>query len=125
MILGVGTDVVEVGRIADLVTRHGARFLDRCFRPDEQALARRRGRGGAAALAARWAAREAFLKALGGGLQGIPYRDIEVVRGPSGAPSLRLHGRAAAALAERGGRRVHVALSHERAYAVATVVIED
>ncbi|MFN2370396.1 MAG: holo-ACP synthase [Candidatus Krumholzibacteriia bacterium] len=125
MILGLGTDVVEVARIAGLVARHGARFLDRCFRPGEQELARRRGRGGAAALAARWAAREAFLKALGGDVQGIPYRDIEVVRAATGAPALRLHGRAAAALAARGGRRVHVALSHERAYAVATVVIED
>lgn len=124
MIVGLGTDVVEVARIADLVARHGARFLDRCFHPAEQDLARRRGPAGAAALAARWAAREAFLKALGGDVAGIPYRDVEVVRGADGAPTLRLHGRAAAALAARGGRRVHVALSHERAYAVATVVIE-
>jgi len=124
MILGLGTDIVEVARIADLAARHGDRFLDRCFRPAERALAAARGPAGAAALAARWAAREAFLKALGGQVSGIPYRDIEVVRAAAGAPSLRLHGRAAEALAARGGRRVHLALSHERAFAVATVVIE-
>lgn len=125
MILGLGTDVVEVARIADLADRYGERFLVRCFSPAERELARGRGQAQAAALAARWAAKEAFLKALGADVRTIPYREIEVVRDPSGPVTLCLHGRAAGALSARGGRRVHLALSHERAYAVATVVIED
>lgn len=125
MILGLGTDVVEVARIAGLAARYGDRFLERCFSRAERDLARRRGPGEAAALAARWAAKEAFLKALGSDVRAIPYREVEVVRDPAGPVALRLHGRAAAALAAGGGRRVHLALSHERAYAVATVVIED
>ena len=124
MILGLGTDVVEVARIADLASRYGDRFLARCFSPAERDLARRRGPGQAAALAARWAAKEAFLKALGRDVRAIPYREVEVVRDPAGPVALNLHGRAAAALAAGGGRRVHLALSHERNYAVATVVIE-
>jgi len=124
MILGLGTDIVEVARIASLVDRHGDRFLQRVFRPDELGLARARGPAGPAALAARWAAREAFLKALGGDPQGIPYRDVEVRGGGTKPPTLLLHGRAAAALARVGATRIHVALSHERGYAVATVVLE-
>jgi holo-[acyl-carrier protein] synthase len=126
MILGLGTDIVEVGRIASLVDRHGERFLQRVFRPAEIDLARERGPGAAAALAARWAAREAFLKALGSGIpiHSIPYRDIEVCRDPDGPVSLRLHGRARDAAAARGATRIHLALSHERGYAVATVVLE-
>ena len=124
MILGLGTDVVEVARIADLAARYGDRFLGRCFSPAERDLARRRGPAQAAALAARWAAKEAFLKALGRDVRAIPYHEVEVVRDATGPVALRLHGRAAAARAAGGGRRVHLARSHERAYAVATVVIE-
>ncbi len=124
MILGLGTDIVAIDRIADLVARYGDRFVDRCFSPAEKALAAGRGAGGAATLAARWAAREAFLKALGGDVRTIPYRDIEVVRQDHGPVALQVRGRAAAALAERGGKRIHVSLTHERTHAVAVVIIE-
>jgi holo-[acyl-carrier protein] synthase len=122
-VLGLGTDVVQVSRIADLVVRHGARFLDRIYRPTEQEVLGRTGPAAAAALAARWAAKEAFVKALGPGVGPVPYRDVEVVRGQDGAPSLALHGAAAAALAGRGAARALVSMSHEREYAVATVVL--
>lgn len=124
MILGVGVDIVAVDRIAALLEGHGSRFLDRCFRPAERQLAAGRGERGAAALAARWAAREAFLKALGTDVRHLPYRDVEVVRSAAGPVRLELHGLARRAFAEAGGRRTHLSLSHERDHAVAVVVIE-
>ncbi len=76
-----------------------------------------------AALAARWAAKEAFVKALGALAEGVPYRDVEVVRSESGAPQLRLHGAAATALAAKGASGTMVSLSHERDHATATVIL--
>lgn len=123
--LGIGTDIVAVARIDALRRRHGERFLARCFRPEELAVAAARpGTAGAAALAARWAAKEAFRKALALPLLAFGWRDVEVVREADGRPRLRLHGRAAEALAAAGGTRVLVSLSHERDYAVAVVAIE-
>ncbi len=124
MILGVGVDIVVVERIAALLEEHGSRFLERCFRPAERALAEGRGARAAAALAARWAAREAFLKALGTDVRHLPYRDVEVVREAAGPVRLELHGRAREAFAARGGRATHLSISHERDHAVAVVVIE-
>jgi len=122
--IGVGTDIVAVARIADLLARHGERFSGRCFRPGEIALAQARGPREAATMAARWAAKEAFLKSLGLPTEGIAFRDIEVVRDTTGRPTLHLHATAAAALAAAGARRTHLSLSHEDAYAMAVVVIE-
>jgi holo-[acyl-carrier protein] synthase len=120
---GLGTDIVSVARIADLVARHGERFLDRVFRPGEQAVLQRTGAAAAAGLAARWAAKEAFIKALGERASGVPFRDVELVRGPNGQPQLVLHGAAAAALAALGASRALVSLSHERDHATATVIL--
>ncbi len=122
-VVGLGTDIVQVARIADLVARHGSRFLDRVYRPGEQAVLSRTGPAAAAALAARWAAKEAFVKALGPHATGVPYRDVEVTRGADGVPRLRLHGAAATALARAGAARALVSLSHERDHAVATVIL--
>lgn len=124
---GIGTDLVAVGRVEALLGRHGSRFLARCFRPgevagDPDAPARR---DLAAHVAGRWAVKEACLKALGGNLRGIPYRDIEVRSAAGGGPEVVLHGRAAAALAGCGGRRILASISHERDLAVGFVVIED
>ncbi len=120
---GLGTDIVDIERIGRLVADHGARFLDRVYRPDEQAVLERHAPAAAAALAARWAAKEACIKALGAHATGVPYRDIEVVRTPSGRPELRLHGRAAEAMAALGAQQALVSLSHERVHAVATVIL--
>ncbi len=120
---GLGTDIVSVARIAGLVQRHGPRFLDRVFRPDEQRVLARTGAAAMAGLAARWAAKEAFVKALGPHAAGVPYRDVEVIRSPSGAPTLRLHGAAQKALDAVGARRALVTLSHEHDHAVATVLL--
>nr|MEE4268483.1 holo-ACP synthase [Candidatus Krumholzibacteria bacterium] len=123
-ILGVGNDIVAIPRISDLLQDHGDRFLARCFTPREIAYIQSRGRGAAASAAARWAAKEAFLKALGQDVSAIPYQDIEVVRQEHGQVTLELHGKARAALTAAGAVAWHVALSHEREFAAATVILE-
>ena len=121
--IGIGTDIVAVGRIARLLERYDQRFTQRIFRPDEIALADRRGPRRAATLAARWAAKEAFLKALGRPTAGIVARDIEVLRDRAGRPTRLLHGTAAAALATVGGQEAHLSLSHEESFAIAVVIV--
>jgi holo-[acyl-carrier protein] synthase len=122
-VLGLGTDIVEVARIARLVEDHGDRFLRRVYQPGELVVLERQPAAAAAALAARWAAKEACIKALGAAATGVGYRSIEVVREASGQPRLVLHGPAASALAELGGTDALVTLSHERDHAVATVLL--
>ena len=123
---GLGTDIVAVDRMAELMQRHGDRFLQRCFQAQEvEQVHGRREAEQPAMIAGRWAAKEAFLKALGGQIAHIPYRDIAVGQQPGGAPVLEVSGAAKEALAARGGQRVHLSISHERDYAVATVLIED
>lgn len=127
---GIGIDIVDVARVQGLLDRHGDRFLARCFRPGELMTAADGGARAdlAAHVAGRWAVKEACLKALGAGsgadLGLIPYADIEVTRRPGAAPRVTLHGRAAAALAARGGGRILASLSHERSAAVGLVLIE-
>jgi holo-[acyl-carrier protein] synthase len=122
-ILGLGTDIVTVARIADLVGRHGDRFLNRCFWPDEIQLAQSHGPDGDASLAGRWAAKEAFLKALGRSVSHIPYRDVEVVESSDGTLMLQLHGKALELLNSVGGEKCLLSLSHEGEFALATVLI--
>lgn len=123
MVLGIGIDVVQVERIRRWKEVPG--MYDRYFHPQEIETARQNGRRGVLSLAARFAAKEAFGKALGTGVEGFALRDVEVVNDPRGKPELRLHGNAPRALAAFGGRRVHVSLSHEDDNAIAMVVIED
>jgi len=124
-IVGIGTDIVAVERVAGLLARHGDRFIARCFRDNERRLFASHAEGDLAAkIAGRWAAKEAFLKALGGRISHIPYRDVSVAAGADGEPVLAVAGKAERALAQRGGARVFLTISHERRYAVATVLIE-
>jgi holo-[acyl-carrier protein] synthase len=124
MILGVGTDLVSIERIARFCDRHGERGLRRVFTPAELeyclALARP-----APSLAARFAAKEAFFKAIGTGVgPGGRWIDAEVVRAGSGRPALRLHGRAALLARRRHVRRVHLSVSHTDDHALAFVILE-
>ena len=96
----------------------GARFRERVFTEIEQARSDRR-RERAASYAKRWAAKEAVSKVLGLGVRGVGWRDIEIVRLPTGQPTVRLHGRAAARAEQLGMARVAVSISHEGDYAVA------
>ncbi len=124
MIVGVGIDLVETARMARVVEEHGDRLLERVFTPSERAdCAARVDR--VQALAARFAAKEACLKALGTGwARGLSFRQVEVVRDEAGRPSLHLAGPAAGRAQEMGVRRIHVSLTHQKGAAAAVVVLE-
>jgi holo-[acyl-carrier protein] synthase len=119
-VLGAGVDLCEVDRIRRVLARTPG-FAARVFTDDEQAYCRAR-RDPAERFAARFAAKEAVLKAMGVGLGACAFRDIEVVRAESGAPSLALHGAAAELAAARGIARWHVSLSHTSVVAEALVI---
>jgi holo-[acyl-carrier protein] synthase len=122
-IVGHGIDIVDVQRLRRLIERHGERFLGRCFTADEVAYARRRPQRFAEHLAARFAAKEAVMKVLGTGLRhGIGWCDIEVVRLPSGQPTLRLEGQALEIARQRGIARWHLSLSHVTSHATASAI---
>ncbi|NSW57944.1 MAG: holo-ACP synthase [Armatimonadetes bacterium] len=124
MILGVGTDICSVKRMQYMTEKYGARFLDRVFTPEEQERARRKA-GWAERLAARFAAKEATMKALGTGWAcGVRFLDIHVTNEFGGRPVVRLVGTAATWAESIGVTRIHVSLSHEREQAVAFVVLE-
>ena len=115
----VGIDLVSISRMEAAIYRWGDRFLERVFTGDEVAYCRRKPRP-ARSLAARFAAKEAFFKAVAArGARGVPLREIEVVIDDSGAPALRAHGKAALAL---GKRKAALSISHDRDYAVAVVM---
>ena len=118
-IVGIGVDVVEVGRVRSLLERH-PRFRERVFTPPEISDCERKAEP-APAYAARWAAREACVKALGG-IRGMRWHDIRVQRAPSGAPTLALEGSARARADEIGASEVLVSMSHERSIATAFCV---
>lgn len=113
--------MVAVDRIAQAVDRLGVRFLRRVYTEAEArtCLARRQR---AACLAARFAAKEAVMKALGCGLGPVGWRDIEVQRGPGGRPQVRLEGAAARLANEKGVERIHLSLSHDGGIAIACAV---
>src|SRR5947209_20421932 len=125
MIVGTGVDIAEVGRIEAAVARFGQRFLKRVFTPAEVRYCQGK-RNTAERLAARFAAKEAGMKAIGTGLRrGVTWQDVEVVRQPGGRPSLHFSGRAAEIAAAVGCRRTHLSLSHTPEQAIAFVIIED
>jgi holo-[acyl-carrier protein] synthase len=128
MIIGIGTDIVDITRITAIYERHGQRFLDRCFTTAEQALIGT----DMAALARRYAAKEAASKALGTGIgEDIGFHDLEILRNDKGQPILRFSAAAEDYIKEnlcaRGSANAiapHVSLSDEPPYAVAYVVVE-
>jgi len=99
-------------------------LLERYFHPQELAVAFSRGREANHSLAARFAAKEAFGKALGTGFAGMVLRDIMVVSHPNGRPELHVEGTAMDALKKNGANRIHLSLTHERDNAAAVVVLE-
>lgn len=124
MILGLGVDYVDVSRMADFLARFPDRGRARLFTAGEQAACDARI-SAAECYAARFAAKEAFLKALGTGLAaGIRWTEVELVSGEDGRPRLELAGGARDRLREMGGQRVLVSFSHDKGAAVATVLIE-
>ena len=116
----VGVDIVEVDRIARAIERWGIRFLDKIFTPAEISYCRGKARE-AESFAVRFAAKEAFAKALKVGKASI-WREVEVARGESPRPALLLHG---GARTLTGSRRVDLSLSHASTHAVAVVLVEE
>jgi holo-[acyl-carrier protein] synthase len=122
-IAGHGIDIVETGRIRELVENHGRRFLDRCFTEGEQAYCRRNSRRYYEHLAGRFAAKEAVLKALGTGWRaGIAWTDIEILPEPPGRPRVALSGECLRIAQELGIRRWVVSISHIETHAVASAI---
>ncbi|HET7180818.1 MAG TPA: holo-ACP synthase [Candidatus Limnocylindrales bacterium] len=111
----LGIDIIKVARIRDTLAKFGRRFSNRVLTPAEDRYVRDRPE----TFAGRWAAKEAVSKVLGLGVRGIGWRDIEVVRLPTGQPSIQLHGRAAARAEQLGMGRIAVSITHEAEYAVA------
>ncbi len=124
MILGTGVDLIEIERIDQALRRHGERFLRRVFTPGEIAYCGTSEAHRARRLAARFAAKEAVLKAFGMGLRDVKWTDMEVLRDALGKPTLRLSGRLAEIAAEQGLTALHLSLSHSKDYAIAQVVAE-
>jgi len=114
--------MVRVQRLKHWIATPG--LLERYFHPQELAASLSKGRGDAHSLAARFAAKEAFGKALGTGLAGIVLKDIIVINRKNGRPEIQLINTALGALKNSGANRVHLSLTHEHEYAAAMVVLE-
>jgi holo-[acyl-carrier protein] synthase len=125
MIVGTGIDIAEVDRIAASLERFGRRFTDRIFTPDEIRYCESKANK-AERYAARFAAKEAGMKAIGTGWsQGVRWRDIEVRRMPGGRPTVAFHGRAGEFFTRLGAQRAHLSLTHTRGVAMAVVILEQ
>ena len=122
-VLGLGIDLVEVDRVRALLRRWPESFPRKVLSPGEREYCQGRA-GMAASVAARFAAKEAALKALGLGIGACRWVEMEIEHSPSGAPRLRLKGQAAARAEALGVERLAVSLSHSREYAVACVLAE-
>ena len=122
MVLGVGTDIIEIERMKKAMGREA--FLARVFTQEERTYCDGRGAGRAASYAARWAGKEAVLKAFGTGLRQGTLLNVEIVPDVLGAPEVHLSGFFAALAEERGVWRIHLSLSHAREYAVAQCILE-
>ena len=125
MIVGTGVDLAEVPRIQASIERFGARFVDRIFTPAEIAYVERKANR-YQRYAARFAAKEAGMKAIGTGWKrGVRWQDFEVANLPSGKPTLRLHGVAARVAEKLGVRNVSLSITHTAELGMAHVILED
>lgn len=121
-VIGVGTDLCPVARIASARERHGHAFLDKVFTPAEQTICLGRGDPDAS-FAARWAAKEAVSKALGTGIGAeLGLTSVEVTEDTLGAPRIQLDAKGEALLRKRGGTRILISLSHDAGLAIAYAV---
>ena len=124
MIYGIGVDLVDIKRMQKVLERWGDRFVARVFTETEAAVCRQRGNP-SSSFATRFAAKEAFSKAIGFGMrQGVRWRDIEVFHFPGGKPGLRLHGKSSDLCREKAIQGFHLSLSDEGGYGIAMVVLE-
>ena len=125
MIVGTGVDLAEVPRVRHLVERFGPRFIERVFTPAEIAYVERKANR-FERFAARFAAKEAGMRAIGTGWRhGVTWQDFEVANLPSGKPTLRLHGVAARVAEKLGVRNISLSLTHTAEYGMAHLILED
>jgi holo-[acyl-carrier protein] synthase len=125
LILGTGIDLIEVQRVEAAYAKFGERFLNRILHPDELAYCLSHKAPGPF-LAARFAGKEAVSKAFGTGIGAqLGWQDIEIRRKDSGEPFIVLHGKGQTLLTERGGRMVHLSLSHTAVHATAIAILES
>ncbi|MBS1798142.1 MAG: holo-ACP synthase [Acidobacteria bacterium] len=125
MIVSIGIDIVEVYRISETIQRT-PRFAERVFTEKERAYCENKGAAAAQSYAARFAAKEAFLKALGTGWRGkITWQDMEILNNEHGVPALAIAGEARKLLDALGATRIHLSMSHTTDHAVAQVVLES
>jgi holo-[acyl-carrier protein] synthase len=124
MIISTGIDIVEVYRIAETMTRT-PRFGERVFTDSERAYCDSKGAAAAQSYAGRFAAKEAFLKALQTGWRGkITWHDIEILSDEQGVPTLHVSGEASTLFSDSGATRMHLSISHTSEHAVAQVIFE-
>ena len=122
VIVGLGTDIIEIVRIGRMVERHGEVFLNRVFTPDEIRYCQKR-KESYQHFAGRWAAKEAVMKALGTGwIRGVGWQDIEVQVLKTGQPVIRVHGGARDFVEKLSVDNILITISHCRAYATATAI---
>ncbi len=125
MIVGTGVDLAEVDRIRAAIERYGSRFVERIYTAGEIAYVERKANR-YERYAARFAAKEAGMKAIGTGWKrGVRWRDFEVANLPTGRPTLRLHGKAAAFAERLGVRSIALSLTHTSGMAMAQVILES
>ncbi|HLG97522.1 MAG TPA: holo-[acyl-carrier-protein] synthase [Bryobacteraceae bacterium] len=125
MIVGIGVDIEEVARLRAAIERHGSRFVNRIYSPSEIAYVERKANR-YERYAARFAAKEAGMKAIGTGWRrGVRWQDFEVANLPSGRPTLRLHGQAAKIADGLGVRNIALSLTHTAQQGMAIVILES
>jgi holo-[acyl-carrier protein] synthase len=125
MIVGTGIDIAEVDRIANSIQRFGRRFLERVFTPDEILYCESKANK-VERYAARFAAKEAAMKAIGTGWNyGVAWRDVEVRRAPRGRPTIEFHNKAGEFFRRIGAARAHLSITHTKDSAMAQVILES
>jgi holo-[acyl-carrier protein] synthase len=124
MIYGIGVDIVKIARFERALERWGQRLRERVFTPGELSICNKKAQPGQH-LALRFAAKEAFLKAMGIGMfQGVAWNDIEISNDPLGRPLITVRGTAEKICREKGIQEIFVSISHEHDYGVAQVLLE-
>lgn len=124
MILSIGIDIIEVYRIRETLART-PRFAERVFTAKEREYCNGKGAAAAQSYAARFAAKEAFLKALKTGWRGkLTWQDMEIINDSQGVPSLALYGEAKILFEKSGANKIHLSISHTTEHAVAEVILE-
>ena len=123
MILGIGIDMARVSRYTSFLEKQ--HFLDKYFHPVEIEYVKSRGAGAAQSLAGKFAAREAFFKALGTGFHGFSPKDISVINNENGKPEIEPNDKVKKELDSLGDNwKIHLSISHEKEYAIAQVILE-